>query len=345
MNKSGILLVGNFLSSYTGTRSVGEELSLRLFAKGWKTIETSHQLRRTFRLLDILSSAIVYRKEYQIAYVEVYSGLAFFWAEMVMYLLLLLHKPVVLALHGGGLVEFAQTHPVRVSRLLRQGQVIMTPSLFLQAGLKQYSSTIRYLPNAVDVSHYEFQLRHHPARKIIWLRAFHKIYEPELAVKVISFLVKEFKDITLTMIGPDKKDGSLSSSLKLAEILDVASHIDIAGSIPKSKVPIWLTKGDIFLNTTCFESFGVSVVEAALVGLPIVTTNVGELSYLWENEKTALLVPPNDPEAMAVAVQRILTEPELAEHLSQNARNKAEQFDWSVILPQWEALFEEVLNA
>lgn len=343
--KPGILLVGNFLSLHTGTRSVGEELSLRLSATGWKTIEISHQPSRIFRLVDMLVSAVFYKKEYQVAYVEVYSGLAFIWAEVVVRLLSLLHKPMVLALHGGGLVDFAKNNPERIARLLRQGQIVVTPSLFLQAGLSPYASAIRYLPNAVNVSQYKFRLRQRPAPKLIWLRAFHEIYQPELAVKAISFLVKEFKEITLTMIGPDKKDGSLRSALELAQSLGVASLINITGSIPKSEVPIWLAKGDIFLNTTRFESFGVSVLEAALIGLPIVTTNVGELSYLWENEKTAMLVPQNDPQAMATAVQRILTEPELAEYLSQNARQKAERFDWSVILPQWGTLFQEVLNA
>jgi glycosyltransferase involved in cell wall biosynthesis len=47
---------------------------------------------------------------------------------------------------------------------------------------------------------------------------------------------------------------------------------------------------------------------------------------------------------MAAAVRRILTEPELAAKLSANARKKAEQFDWSVILPQWEKLIEEVIG-
>jgi glycosyltransferase involved in cell wall biosynthesis len=45
---------------------------------------------------------------------------------------------------------------------------------------------------------------------------------------------------------------------------------------------------------------------------------------------------------MATAVRRILREPRLAERLSRNARAKAQQFDWAVILPQWEALLLEV---
>jgi glycosyltransferase involved in cell wall biosynthesis len=71
-------------------------------------------------------------------------------------------------------------------------------------------------------------------------------------------------------------------------------------------------------------------------GLCVVSTNVGGIPYLLEHEHDALLVPPDDAEAMAAAVTRLLTEPGLAERLSHNARQKAEQFDWSVILPQLE---------
>jgi glycosyltransferase involved in cell wall biosynthesis len=103
-----------------------------------------------------------------------------------------------------------------------------------------------------------------------------------------------------------------------------------------------LSEGDIFLNTTNHESFGVSVMEAAACGLCIVSTNVGELSLLWQDGHDSLLVQPDDHEAMASAVRGILCEPKLAERLSRNARAKAEQFDWSKILPQWEALLQEV---
>jgi glycosyltransferase involved in cell wall biosynthesis len=86
------------------------------------------------------------------------------------------------------------------------------------------------------------------------------------------------------------------------------------------------------------------VLEAMACGLCIVSTNVGGLTYLLEDEHDALLVPPNDPAAMAAAVRRLLTEPGLAERLSRNARHKAEEFDLSVILPQWERLIETVAD-
>jgi len=47
---------------------------------------------------------------------------------------------------------------------------------------------------------------------------------------------------------------------------------------------------------------------------------------------------------MAAPVRRVLTEPELAERLSRNARYKAYQYDWSVVLPRWKIVFREIGN-
>ena len=105
----------------------------------------------------------------------------------------------------------------------------------------------------------------------------------------------------------------------------------------------YLAEGDIFLNTTNYESFGVSVLEAAACGLCIVTTDAGELPFIWQDGVDALIVPVNDARAMAAAVTRILAEPGLAAKLSTNARKNAEKYDWSVILPQWEELFKSLV--
>jgi glycosyltransferase involved in cell wall biosynthesis len=73
-------------------------------------------------------------------------------------------------------------------------------------------------------------------------------------------------------------------------------------------------------------------------GLCIVSTDVGGMTYLLDHETNALLVRPDDPEAMADAVQRILSDSDLAARLSSNARRKAEGFDWEAVLPRWRNL-------
>lgn len=130
--------------------------------------------------------------------------------------------------------------------------------------------------------------------------------------------------------------------IRLISELRLENHIQLVGNIPKSEVPAFLSGGDIFINSTTAESFGISVLEAGACGLCIVSTNVGELPYLWQQGHDALLVPVGDERKMADAVLAILQDRELAQRMSMNARVKSEQFNWARVLPKWEALLEEI---
>ena len=333
-----VLLIGNFLSSSGGSRGVCEELAERLTAAGWEVLAASRKRARLPRLLDMIASARRWRNEYPVAQVDVYSGNAFFWAEAVCAMLRWIDKPYVLSLHGGNLPDFARRWPRRVSRLLRSATAVTVPSRYLAEHMAPYRADLRVLVNALDVRGCPFRLRAPPRRALTWLRAFHKIYNPVLAPQVLQLLTAEFPDLQLTMIGPDKGDGSLAATRHAAAALGVLDRMRFVGQVPKAAVPGWLDQGDIFLNTTNIDNAPVSTLEAMACGLCVVSTNVGGLPYLLADGTDALLVPPNDPVAMAAAVRRLLTEPALAARLSPNARHKAEQHDWAVVLPQWEAL-------
>ena len=339
-----LFFAGNFLSKTRSTRSAGEELVDQLLNIDYSIIVASKYSNRIIRLFDFLFTAVRNSNKYDIAILEVYSNKAFIWAEILVIFLKLLNKPIILVMHGGGLVNFYKKKPKRVEKLLLSGNQVATPSLFLKESFTHIRNDIIYLPNGIDISSYAFFKRMNIKPNLVWFRAFHQVYNPKMAIDSIYLLDNQIQDIYLQMIGPDKKDGSKKLVDELIAKYNLRSKIEIVGPIGKIDVSKWLNISDIFLNTTNFESFGVSVVEAAACGLCIVTTIVGELSYLWENEVDALLIPPNDPEAMAAAIQRLLNEPDLASRLSSNARKKAELYDWSIILPQWEALFEVIMN-
>lgn len=334
----GVLIVGNFLSHALGTRSVCEDLAERLTECGWQVTTTSRRVSRVPRLLDMLFTAVRARHRYQVAQVDVFSGLAFYWAVTVCQVLRWLRKPYVLTLHGGNLPAFADAHPVLVRRLLRSAAAVTTPSKRIQQYLRFAREDICWLPNAIALEHYPFRARQGAAPTLVWLRAFHAIYNPRLAIETVGCLKDEFPDLTLTMYGRDKDDGSLAQALDAAERLGVRDRIVIAGKLDKAAVPAALDRHDIFLNTTNVESFGIAVLEAAALGLCVVTTDAGELPYLWTHDQDALIVPMGDAGAMAAAVRRLLTEPGLAERLSRGGRAAAEPFDWGAVLPQWESL-------
>jgi glycosyltransferase involved in cell wall biosynthesis len=146
------------------------------------------------------------------------------------------------------------------------------------------------------------------------------------------------------MIGPDKGDGSLEEAQRLVDKFGLAEQVSFAGKVKKGDIGSWMNRGDIFLNTANVDNSPMTVLEAMACGLCVVSTNPGGIPYFLEDGQDALLVPPRDPDAMAQAIYRLMIEPDLAVRISRNARMKAERFDWSIILPQWEAILAAVAS-
>lgn len=336
-----VLFIGTYLETRQGSRAVSEDLALQLEASGWVTTCTSRVHSRPGRLGDMLHSVWTERKQFAVAVVDVHSGPAFAYAEAASWWLRRLRKPYVLTLHGGQLPEFAHRYPERVRRLLASAHAVTAPSRYLQETMRPYHSAIRMIPNPLDIRRYPYRVRAVAAPKLAWLRAFHLIYDPLLAIDVVDRLRRDFPNLTLQMAGPDK-DGSLSEVQAAINRRDVGAYVTVAGAIPKTQVPVFLDHSDVFLNTTTADNTPVSVIEAMACGLCVVTTHVGGIPYLLDHGKDSLLVPAGDATAMTAAVAALLTSPALAERLSRSARRKAEAFDWSIVLPQWTDLLEHV---
>lgn len=340
--KASVLLIGNFLSPSLGTRFYCEDLADHLRSGRWKVLTSSSKQNRLMRIIDMILTAYLKRKEYSVAHVDVYSGAAFLWAEMVCRVLKFIGKPYILTLHGGNLPSFSNHWRKRVIGLFASAVKVTTPSPYLFETMRVFRTDLYLLPNAIELPVYSFRLREQAHPRLIWLRSFHSIYNPCLAVKVVAVLKEEFPDIHLTMIGHDRGDGSRQYLQGLVAELAVENEIVFGNGVPKSEISQWMSKGDIFINTSNIDNTPISVLEAMACGLCVVSTKVGGIPYLLNDGYDALLVPPNDPESMANAVRRILTEPGLAPRLSKHARQKTDKFDWSNILTKWDALLGSV---
>lgn len=333
-----VLLIGNFLFASGGAWGVCESLAVQLERRGWNVITASSHRARWKRLIDMVRTTWRRRLEYEVAHVDVYSGQSFLWAEAVCWALRRAAKPYVLTLHGGNLPSFGRRWPARVRRLLRGARAVTTPSGYLHAEMKRYRPDLQVLPNGVEFADHRFRLRSDPQPHLIWVRAFHRIYNPSLAIRVVAMLKSAYSGIRLSMLGPDRGDGTLEEARRLARELGVEECVSWVGQVPKSEVPEWLSRHDVFLNTTDVDNTPVSMLEAMAGGLLVVSTDAGGVPYLVRDGENGLLVPRDDAEALAAAVRRALAEPGLAERLSGGARDSVQGFDWDAIAPRWENL-------
>jgi glycosyltransferase involved in cell wall biosynthesis len=282
------------------------------------------------------------RRDYAIAQVDVYSGAAFVWAESAAALLRRMGKPHVLTLHGGNLPAFAARWPGRVARLLRGAGAVTSPSRYLARSLERFRGDIRVIPNPLDTELYPFRPRTALVPRLVWVRAFHRMYNPALALSALLEVRRRHPDATLTMIGPDKGDGSLAEVRSECSRLGLAECVSLPGAVSKREIPARLSCGDVFLNTTDVDNAPVSVLEAMACGLCVVSTDAGGMPDLAVNDENALLVPRRDASAMAAAVARLLGNSDLAARISRNARTRALECDVARVLEGWREVFSEM---
>jgi L-malate glycosyltransferase len=106
-------------------------------------------------------------------------------------------------------------------------------------------------------------------------------------------------------------------------------------------VPLFLRSLDAFVLASKFEPFGVALLEAKAAALPIVATRVNEVPEIVGEAHGGLLVPKEDPQAMADAFVRLAREPALRRRFGRQARADAEQrFSLRAMLRTYEGLYD-----
>lgn len=323
-----------------GLPTQGEQLAQAFAAQGYPVILTSGRPNRYIRLLDIAWTLFAHRKDIDIQILQVYSGPSFLLAEVASWIAKRTGQRLVMVTHGGNLPAFARRHPGWVKRVFTQADRIIAPSSYLKNELAWLGYDIDVIPNMLELSHYPFQPRARLKPHILWMRAFHEIYNPELALRVFARLIEEFPQGRLTMAGPDK--GLLKATRRLAEERGLAGRVDFPGFLDLQAKLAAGRKHDIYLNTNEIDNTPVSVLEMAAMGLPIVATTVGGIPYMLTDGENALLTPADDDLAMAEAVRRLLTDPQLAAKLSCAGRALAEGYAWENVRHRWETVFREM---
>jgi glycosyltransferase involved in cell wall biosynthesis len=234
----------------------------------------------------------------------------------------------------------------RADRIVVSGQPMIDNSELL----RPYAEKCDIVPYGVDLDYWRTldagertsadEIRRRQPRHIVSVGRL-------VAYKGYDVLIRAMQTIEgqATIVG----EGPLLAELQqLAIRLGVSDRIRFAGRQTRSEIKQIFHSAQVFAfpSVTEAEAFGIVQIEAMAAGLPIVNTNLATpVPLVARHDMEALTIPPNDPQALSHALNRILDEPALAERLGAAGRERAlSEFDQLVFRARMAKIYEAAVT-
>ena len=214
---------------------------------------------------------------------------------------------------------------------------------------------VHYLPNTVDTN------RFRPAQEAERLTLRERAGWPADSIvaifvgrlsreKGVMDLLRAWEQVRtktlLALVGPDMPGHPWDEGPRARA---AAASPPLAGRVmllgPSNDTAPLYRAADLAVVPSHWESFGISAVEAMATSLPVVASAVGGLTDYLVDDENGLLVPAQDPAAIATAVDRLSSDASLRVRLGQAARRTAEQFDERVVLNKFGSLIDSLAGS
>jgi L-malate glycosyltransferase len=215
--------------------------------------------------------------------------------------------------------------------VLSRADKIVVPSGYLVDVFREFGLPASAVPNIVDVAQFRYRERAPLRPHLVCTRGFSAYYSVDVVVRAFAEVKKEYPEAQLDLVGSGPLEGEIR---KLVTDLKLTG-VNFTGVASRQEIGKYYDQADIFINASWLDNMPLSIIEAFAAGTPVVTTSPECMPYLVEHERTGLLSPVGDAEALAGNVIRLLRDPALAARLAQEAHKQSRNFTWEAVRERW----------
>lgn len=240
-------------------------------------------------------------------------------------------KPVTLNYHSGEAGDHLRRWGRWLHPWLQRVDRIVVPSRYLQQIFASHGYHTQVIANMIQLDQFSYRMRKPLQPRLLSIRNLEPIYGVDNTLEAFSRIKQQLPDATLTIAGY----GSQAAALRRTVAEKGLSGVRFLGRVEPEDVARVYDSCDIFLNSSVVDNQPVSILESFAAGLPVVSTPTGDIANMIETGTNGMLVPPNDPQAMAEAVLWLLNHPREARRMARSARHSAASYTWRTTASDW----------
>ena len=299
-------------------------------------IATVPVVRALFRLLAYVVTLWKMAGEVDVMHVMANSGWSWhLFAAPAIWIARLRRVPVVVNYRGGEAEEFLARAQTSVRFSMRQASALIVPSGFLKEIFERFGMPAKIVPNIIDLARFHPRPDATPKKNgkalhFVVARNLEPLYDNETALRAFRLLLVEYRDARLTIAGSGP-DAALLKTLTTR--LGIDDRVAFPGRLDREQMAALYREADVVVNPSLADNMPNSVLEAMASGVPVVSTNVGGVPFIVEDEITALLVSPGSPAQTADAMLRLAGKPSLRRQLASAGLAEVERYTWPRVAP------------
>ena len=318
-----VLLICNYKPGVGGISGQVELLQKHLREEGHTTEIFSTKASVWRRLLLPLRFLRVARG-YDVLHIHCCSGWGFLPAVMGVTVGRRLGKRVVLTYHGGGGERFFDRHRRLVRHYLTHTNTNIVLSGFLAKVFDKHNLPYTIIPNIIELDDTQFRQRDIIKPNYICTRAHEELYNIPCILRAFQKTLTELPEATLTLVGTGSQHEQLVNMTKKMGI----KNVTFTGRVDNKEIYRCLDRADIFLSAPTVDNMPVSVLEAMNAGLLVVSSRVGGVPYMVEDNNTGLLFESNNDAELAEKMIWAVRNQTITKTIIQQAHKAVQQYRW-----------------
>ncbi|MFH1313869.1 MAG: glycosyltransferase [Candidatus Eisenbacteria bacterium] len=261
------------------------------------------------------------------------------------------YHPFFLSVSGSDVLVFphkSRWHRAILKSILNRADHLTATSRMLTGETRKYlkqDRKVHTIPSGVNIERFKPRAAkpaNDPHLTIGVVKRLEKTAGIEYLIRAFALLLEFDPFLSLVIVGEGTEEEALK---ELCLSLDIGGSVRFTGFVENERIPALLNRMDMLVLPSISEAFGVTALEAAACGLPVIASNTGGLPEVVLDGETGFLVAPKKPEAIVRKAVLLIKDAGMRQRMGEAGRKFVEEnYVWRKNAEEMEKLYRRVVK-